>query len=188
VMVGLGGSGKTSILRQLIDQKPGTLQPTIPTMGLNNETVRTRTGIFTLWDIGGNEKIWPLWRRYYWNGHAFIFVVSLAPSDRGRINVVREQLHTTARELDRGSLVNCPLLVLANKSDLNTAQATAESGTQGQVEVPPWTKEGLWEALEMDRMEHKTKTIIFCSALTNDGLQEGLAWLRLRFLRRSLLR
>jgi hypothetical protein len=97
-----------------------------------------------------------------------------------------------ARELDRGSLVNCPLLVLANKSDLNTAQATADSGTQGQVEVPPWTKEGLWEALEMDRMEHKIKTIIvrcwvlftgddslarqFCSALTNDGLQEGLAW------------
>jgi hypothetical protein len=64
------------------------------------------------------------------------------------------------QELDRASLVNPPLLVLANKSDLNTAQVTAESGIQGQVEVPPWTKEGLWEALEMDRMEHKIKTII----------------------------
>jgi GTPase SAR1 family protein len=35
-MVGLDGSGKTSILRQLIDQKPGTLQPTIPTMGMSS--------------------------------------------------------------------------------------------------------------------------------------------------------
>jgi len=177
VMVGLDGSGKTSILRQLIDQKPGILRPTISTIGFNLETVRTRTGIFTLWGFGGNERIRPMWRCYYWNGHAFIFVVSLAPSDRGRINVAREELHTMVQELDRASLVNPPLLVLANKSDLNTAQVTAESGIQGQVEVPPWTKEGLWEALEMDRMEHKIKTIIFCSALTNDGLQEGLAWI-----------
>jgi guanylate kinase len=36
VMVGLDGSGKTSILRQLIDQKPGILRPTISTIGMSS--------------------------------------------------------------------------------------------------------------------------------------------------------
>ena len=35
VMVGLDGSGKTCILRQLIDQKPGILRPTTPTLGIS---------------------------------------------------------------------------------------------------------------------------------------------------------
>ena len=36
VMVGLDGSGKTSILNQLINRKPGILQPTIPTIGMSH--------------------------------------------------------------------------------------------------------------------------------------------------------
>ena len=36
VMVGPDNSGKTSILRQLIDQKPGILRPTTPTLGMSS--------------------------------------------------------------------------------------------------------------------------------------------------------
>jgi len=92
----------------------------------------------------------------YWNGHALIFVVSLAPSDRGRIDVARQELHRMTRE--RGAS-HCPLLVFANKSDLNTAQAIAE---QNPSKVQPWTKEELWEALEMDKVKERAKTIIVC--------------------------
>lgn len=53
-----------------------------------------------------------------------------------------------------------PLLVFASKSDLNIAQATTETDAQGLSEVPPWTKEELWEALEIDRVMNKVKTII----------------------------
>lgn len=94
-----------------------------------------------------------------WHGHAFIFVVSLARSDRGSISVAREELHRLAQEREISHL---PLLVFASKSDLNTAQTTIEKETQGLSEVPPWTKEGLWEALEMHRVLNKVKTIIVC--------------------------
>ena len=93
----------------------------------------------------------------YWHGHAFIFVVSLAPSDHGRIHVAREELHRVVRE--RG-VSHLPLLIFASKSDLNTAQAINETETQGLSEVPPWTKEELWEALAVDRLGQKVKTII----------------------------
>ena len=55
-----------------------------------------------------------------------------------------------------------PLLVFASKSDLNAAKATAGLDAQVPSGVPPWTKEELWEALDMDRVEHKVKTIIVC--------------------------
>jgi len=38
-MIGLDGSGKTSILHQLIDKKPGTLRPTISTLGMSGSEI-----------------------------------------------------------------------------------------------------------------------------------------------------
>lgn len=38
---------------------------TIPTIGFNVETVTPVKGLqFTVWDIGGQNKIRPLWKRY----------------------------------------------------------------------------------------------------------------------------
>ena len=39
---------------------------TIPTIGFNVETVSPVKGVnFTVWDIGGQEKIRRLWRHYF---------------------------------------------------------------------------------------------------------------------------
>lgn len=41
---------------------------TIPTIGFNVETVSPVKGVtFTVWDVGGQEKIRALWRHYYTN-------------------------------------------------------------------------------------------------------------------------
>ena len=41
---------------------------TIPTIGFNVETVSPAKGIsFTVWDVGGQDKIRPLWKHYYQN-------------------------------------------------------------------------------------------------------------------------
>ena len=41
---------------------------TIPTIGFNVETVQPVKGLsFTVWDVGGQDKIRPLWRHYYQN-------------------------------------------------------------------------------------------------------------------------
>ena len=62
LMVGLDAAGKTTILYKL---KLGEIVTTIPTIGFNVETVTYRRVQFTLWDVGGNDKIRPHYRHYY---------------------------------------------------------------------------------------------------------------------------
>ncbi|TYH33271.1 hypothetical protein ES332_D13G047400v1 [Gossypium tomentosum] len=53
VMVGLDGSGKTTILYKL---KLGDLLKTKPTIGFNVETIQYKSIYFDVWDIGGESK------------------------------------------------------------------------------------------------------------------------------------
>lgn len=72
LMVGLDAAGKTTILYKL---KLGEVVTTIPTIGFNVETVEYKNISFTVWDVGGQDKIRPLWRHYFQNTHGLIFVV-----------------------------------------------------------------------------------------------------------------
>jgi GTPase SAR1 family protein len=38
---------------------------TIPTVGFNVETVSYKNTRFNVWDVGGQDKIRPLWRHYF---------------------------------------------------------------------------------------------------------------------------
>merc|ERR1712013_568947 len=86
LMVGLDAAGKTTILYKL---KLGEVVTTIPTIGFNVESVEYKNINFTVWDIGGQDKIRKLWR-YYYNTQGLIFVVD--SNDRDRIEDAREEL------------------------------------------------------------------------------------------------
>lgn len=62
LMLGLDAAGKTTILYKL---KLGQSVTTIPTVGFNVETVTYKNVKFNVWDVGGQDKIRPLWRHYY---------------------------------------------------------------------------------------------------------------------------
>uniref|UniRef100_A0A674PAN4 Uncharacterized protein n=1 Tax=Takifugu rubripes TaxID=31033 RepID=A0A674PAN4_TAKRU len=62
--VGLDGAGKTTLLYKL---KLSEVVTTIPTIGFNVETVEYKNISFTVWDVGGQTIIRPLWRHYYVN-------------------------------------------------------------------------------------------------------------------------
>merc|ERR1712072_1010538 len=87
LMVGLDAAGKTTILYKL---KLGEVVTTIPTIGFNVETVEYKNISFTVWDVGGQDKIRKLWRHYYQNTQGIIFVVD--SNDRDRIEDAREEL------------------------------------------------------------------------------------------------
>merc|ERR1711865_370646 len=72
LMVGLDAAGKTTVLYKL---KLGEVVTTIPTIGFNVETVEYKNINFTVWDVGGQDKIRKLWRHYYLNTQGLIFVV-----------------------------------------------------------------------------------------------------------------
>merc|ERR1711966_381525 len=79
LMVGLDAAGKTTILYKL---KLGEVVTTIPTIGFNVETVDYKNISFNVWDVGGQDKIRPLWRHYYEGANGIIFVVDSNDSDR----------------------------------------------------------------------------------------------------------
>ncbi|KAE8698595.1 ADP-ribosylation factor 4 [Hibiscus syriacus] len=88
LMVGLDGSGKSTILYKL---KLGDVLKTKPTIGFNVESIQYRNICFDVWDIGGESKIRPLWKHYFLNVQALIFVVD--SNDRERISEARKELH-----------------------------------------------------------------------------------------------
>ena len=87
LMVGLDAAGKTTILYKL---KLGEIVTTIPTIGFNVETVEYKNISFTVWDVGGQDKIRPLWRHYFQNTQGLIFVVD--SNDRERVGEARDEL------------------------------------------------------------------------------------------------
>ncbi|KAK3536557.1 hypothetical protein QTP86_013760, partial [Hemibagrus guttatus] len=113
LQVGLDAAGKTTVLYKL---KLGEVVTTIPTIGFNVETVEYKNISFTVWDVGGQNVIRPLWRHYYQNTTGLIFVVD--SSDRERIQEAALELQMMIEE---DALRDAVVLVLANKQDLPNA-------------------------------------------------------------------
>eukprot|EP01116_Phalansterium_solitarium_P022418 TRINITY_DN739_c0_g1_i1.p1 TRINITY_DN739_c0_g1~~TRINITY_DN739_c0_g1_i1.p1 ORF type:complete len:179 (-),score=43.59 TRINITY_DN739_c0_g1_i1:347-883(-) len=152
LMVGLDAAGKTTILYKL---KLGEIVTTIPTIGFNVETVEYKNINFTVWDVGGQDKIRPLWRHYFQNTQGLIFVVD--SNDRERVKEARAELE---KMLSEDELRDAALLVFANKQDLPNAMSVAE----------------LTDKLGLHSLKRKWFIQAAC-ATTGDGLYEGLDWL-----------
>ncbi|CAH1762781.1 8932_t:CDS:2 [Entrophospora sp. SA101] len=142
LMLGLDAAGKT--------------MTTIPTVGFNVETVTYKNVKFNVWDVGGQDKIRPLWRHYYTGTQGLIFVVD--SQDRDRIDEAKQELH---RILSDREMKDCLLLVFANKQDLPTAMSPTE----------------VTEKLGLHRMKDRAWYVHPSCATTGEGLFEGLNWL-----------
>jgi len=161
LMVGLDAAGKTTILYKI---KLGEVVTTIPTIGFNVETVEYKNINFTVWDVGGQDKIRPLWRHYYQNTQGIIFVVD--SNDRDRIDDSNGNSEQTAKEelnrmLAEDELRDACLLVFANKQDLPNAMSVNEVTTK----------------LGLNQIRNRQWYIQAACATTGDGLYEGLDWL-----------
>lgn len=118
VMIGLDSAGKTTVLYRL---KFNQYINTVPTIGFNCEKVRGSVGhsknlTFLVWDVGGQEKIRPLWRPYTRATDAVIFVIDSC--DTERLEEAKLELHRIMKSPDN---VNTPLLVVANKQVSHTS-------------------------------------------------------------------
>eukprot|EP01113_Clastostelium_recurvatum_P018705 TRINITY_DN2202_c0_g1_i2.p1 TRINITY_DN2202_c0_g1~~TRINITY_DN2202_c0_g1_i2.p1 ORF type:complete len:196 (-),score=27.19 TRINITY_DN2202_c0_g1_i2:49-636(-) len=154
VMLGLDAAGKTSLLYRL---KLGESVSTTPTVGFSIESVKLANGIwFTVWDVGGQERIRHLWSHYFRNSQGIVYVVD--SHDRDRMEEVRSELQ---KILQAPELVHVPLLVYANKQDLS-----------GALAGPMVTY-----VLQLAEVRDRPWTVVACSALTGEGVAEGMDWL-----------
>jgi len=153
VMLGLDAAGKTTILYRL---HMGEVLSTVPTVGFNVEKVQYKNVVFTVWDVGGQEKLRSLWKMYLSNSDALIYVVDSL--DRERIGDARQEFQTIIKD---PLMANSIILVFANKQDLRGAMSTDE------------VSEGLGLHDLRNRMWHIQGTC----ALRGEGLYDGLDWL-----------
>ena len=163
VLVGLDGSGKTTVLLRL---RYGRYINTTPTVAFNCEKVRSGGGSWLVWDVGGAERLRPLWRPYTRATDALIFVVD-ACSSTDRLEEARVELQRLLKQ----QAVQCnvlgrskpPLLMLANKQDLPSAKTKdVLAHALGLNDLP---KEQLWYAAS-------------ACAVTGEGLVEAMNSLR----------
>ncbi|XP_077174853.1 uncharacterized protein LOC143828361 isoform X1 [Paroedura picta] len=153
LMLGLDAAGKTTILYKLKLGQPVT---TIPTVGFNVETVTYKNVKFNVWDVGGQDKIRPLWRHYYTGTQGLIFVVDCA--DRDRIDEGRQELHRIINDREMRDAI---ILVFANKQDLPDAMKPHE----------------IQEKLGLTRIRDRNWYVQPSCATSGEGLYEGLMWL-----------
>lgn len=153
VMLGLDAAGKTTILYKL---HIGEILSTVPTIGFNVEKVQYKNVVFTVWDVGGQEKLRPLWRHYFNNTDGLIYVVDSL--DKERISKACVEFQAIVNDpLMRNSAV----LVFANKQDMKGAMSPAE----------------VCEAFGLFNLRNRRWHIQGTCAPRGEGLYEGLDWL-----------
>ncbi|XP_074834895.1 ADP-ribosylation factor-like protein 4D [Carettochelys insculpta] len=167
VVIGLDAAGKTSLLYRLKFQE---FLQSAPTKGFNMERIRVPLGgsraiAFQVWDVGGQEKLRPLWKSYTRRTDGLVFVVDAAEGER--MEEARVELHRISRTSENQGV---PVLVLANKQDLPGALSASE------VE----------KLLALHELSSSTLSYTqACSALDGLGLQQGLEKLYEMILKRK---
>jgi small GTP-binding protein len=152
LIVGLNNAGKTSILYALQLNKFVSTQPTI---GGNAEEFSYKNLHFVMWDLGGQEQLRESWHLYYKATDAVIFVVDSA--EPARFSVARKEFHQL---LDHQDIQDACVLVYANKQDV-------------QGSLPP---QHIIDALGLGACTDRKWTVVGCSAVTQQGLLEGMNW------------
>jgi ADP-ribosylation factor protein 1 len=122
------------------------------------EAIAYKQHSISLWDVGGQDNIRPLWKHHIHNTAAVFFVVDSC--DRERMGLARRELH---RMMVLEELDGAALLVWANKQDMESAIDAAEISQLLGLEELADIRTGQWNLQP-------------CSAATGEGLYPGISW------------
>ncbi|KAF5835391.1 small Arf-related GTPase [Dunaliella salina] len=163
LILGLDKAGKTNVLEHLktmyttlVGLDPGKI---LPTVGLNVGRLDAKGQSIVLWDLGGQPALQSIWDKYYAESHAVIYVVDAANPAR-----FAESKAAFDRMRSSSQLAEAPLLVMANKQDL-----------EGAVGVPEISEFfGIGKTVPPDAPPMK---VVPVCAHTGQGLKESIEWL-----------
>ncbi|XP_057379771.1 ADP-ribosylation factor-related protein 1-like [Daphnia carinata] len=163
LILGLDNAGKSTYLEAAkthFTKNYKALNPNkiTSTVGLNIGVIETDGCSLNFWDLGGQEELQSLWDKYYAESHAVIYVVDAFARDR-----IEESKAVFDKMIASELLKGIPLLVLANKQDLQDSM--------GVREVKPIFNQNAHLIGQRDCM------VMPVSALNGDGVDEGIKWL-----------
>ncbi|KAM3718827.1 E3 ubiquitin-protein ligase [Dirofilaria immitis] len=157
VILGLDGAGKTTILYKL---KSDEYRQSTTTVGFNVETIQYKNFKLTMWDVGGMPKLRRLWKHYFMNTQALVFVIdSSCPSRFG------EAQNELAKIFAERELVDACFLVILNRRQPTTVSqhCVVSSAAIDQL------------VMNINRFSAgRTVMIHQCNAMTGIGLWEAV--------------
>ncbi|XP_032413403.1 ADP-ribosylation factor-like protein 13B isoform X4 [Xiphophorus hellerii] len=162
VMVGLDNAGKTAAVRGIQGENP---QDVAPTVGFSKVDLKQGKFEVTIFDLGGGKRIRDIWKNYYSESHGVVFVV-----DSSDVQRIQETKETMAQVLQHPRIAGKPVLVLANKQDLEGALAEAD----------------IIENLSLEKLVNENKclcqiepcsAILGCGKKVDKSIKKGLTWL-----------
>merc|ERR1712050_597356 len=120
----------------------------MPTQGFNIKSLVHENFKLNVWDIGGQKTIRPYWSNYFDSSDALVYVVDSC--DKRRFQESSDELKELLAE---DKLANVPLLIFANKQDLQSAVGVDE----------------ITEHLQLGNITTHNFVVQTCSAITGDG-------------------
>lgn len=160
MILGLDNAGKTTVVRQLLGQPIDEIEPTL---GFTIHTLQHAAGYnLNLWDVGGQRSLRAYWRNYFEATDGLIWVVDA--TDARRLDDAQQALQALLQE---ERLAGATLLVFCNKQDATTALSAAQVAERLQLDQQN-------ESLMMKRRHWQVQA---CSAVTGQGLEQGIDWM-----------
>merc|ERR1712137_834150 len=125
LLIGMEGSGKTTFLQQTMFGE--VTQPPVESCGGSGlQTVSHHNIDFTVWDMKGQEAARPLWRNYYPNAQAIIFVIDSTNQDLLPAAIDELSNLLTCEEIQD----SVPVLILVNKQDHEASMSVDDISSQ----------------------------------------------------------
>lgn len=163
LFLGLDNAGKTTLTHMLRDGKVIEHEPTRHPQG---EEVMIGSIKFKTFDMGGHRAARRLWRDYFAQTDAVVFMVDSADPDR---------LYESAEELNMllqtEELATCPFLILGNKVDLPTALSEDDVVQALGVGYQRTGKDKSTRNGDQRPLE-----VFMCSVVKKAGYADGFKW------------
>lgn len=108
-LLGLEGSGKTTIVRHLFNEPADDVRPS---NGFEIRPLQIQDITISVYDVGGSQQNRSFWRNYFETSDVLIWVID--STNRDKIEESRKELETLLQS-DRNQ--STPLLIVASKQD-----------------------------------------------------------------------
>lgn len=167
--MGLDNAGKTTIVKKLCGQPIDEIEPTL---GFQIQSLEYKDYKLNLWDIGGQSSIRAYWRNYFEKTDGLIFVVD--SSDQLRLDLVRTELESL---LKQERLAGATLLVWANKQDIQGSATSDQISHHLGLSSSTGSGSDDVDTSGVNIGKNRHWCIMPCSAVTGDGLKQGIEWL-----------
>lgn len=157
LVLGLDGSGKTSIVQSFKRDEKRIIAPTV---GFEISTI-TRLGLtLNIWDVGGQKTLRPFWYNYLDRTDCVVWVV-----DSGALERLQESFEEFSKLLSEDRMAGAGILILANKCD------TIEDGRMVDVVTL------VTELLQLQTISNHTWEVMPVSAKTGYQVEEAVDWI-----------